>query len=476
MDLFDHAQKAAGDRSAPLAARMRPKKLSEFVGQTHLVGPGKLLRRMIEADRVPSLLFHGPPGTGKTTLAHIIAESTQSHFEQLNAVAAGVADVRRVLAEAEERKKLHGQRTILFIDEIHRFNKAQQDALLKAVEEGLVTFIGATTENPFFAVTGPLLSRARLFRLDPLSPDDLRTLAGRALSDLEQGLGSRRVEVEESALEHLVRTADGDARALLSSLELAVLSTPPGPDGVIRIDREAAAESSQRRVLRYDRDGDFHYDAASAFIKSMRGSDPQAAVYWLARMLKAGEDPRFIARRMVIFASEDVGLADSGALVVADAAARAVEFVGMPECALNLAHAALYLALAPKSNSATRAISAASREVERGVTQGVPLHLRDSHYRGAAELGHGKGYLYPHDYPGHHVRQDYLPEGIKGAIYYEPACEGEERHLVEAWRKRVMEGEGAVEGHEVERSGDVPEGPAPEEGEDEGAGPAKPRG
>ncbi|MDI6869987.1 MAG: replication-associated recombination protein A [Bacillota bacterium] len=436
MDLFDHAQKAAGDRSAPLAARMRPKKLSEFVGQTHLVGPGKLLRRMIEADRVPSLLFHGPPGTGKTTLAHIIAESTQSHFEQLNAVAAGVADVRRVLAEAEERKKLHGQRTILFIDEIHRFNKAQQDALLKAVEEGLVTFIGATTENPFFAVTGPLLSRARLFRLDPLSPDDLRTLAGRALSDLEQGLGSRRVEVEESALEHLVRTADGDARALLSSLELAVLSTPPGPDGVIRIDREAAAESSQRRVLRYDRDGDFHYDAASAFIKSMRGSDPDAALYWMARMLEAGEDPRFVARRIVIHAAEDVGNADPRALLVAVAAAQALEMLGLPEARIPLAQAAVYVATAPKSNASKAAIDAALEAVRKAGDDRVPVHLRDASYPGASRLGHGQGYLYPHDYPEKWVAQRYLPESLADAEFYRPTSSGYEREIAERLKRK----------------------------------------
>jgi putative ATPase len=429
MDLFDHAQQAHGDPAAPLAARMRPRSLAEFAGQQHLIGPGKLLRRMIEADRVPSLLFYGPPGTGKTTLARIIAESTRSHFEQLNAVAAGVADVRRVLAEAEERRKLHGQRTILFIDEIHRFNKAQQDALLKAVEEGLVTFIGATTENPFFAVTGPLLSRARLFRLEPLAPEDLQTLAQRALVDPERGLGNERTEVEPEALAHLVQTADGDARALLASLELAVLSTPPGPDGVIRVDRETAAESSQRRILRYDRGGDFHYDAASAFIKSMRGSDPDAALYWMARMLESGEDPRFVARRIVIHAAEDVGNADPRALLLAVAAAQALELVGLPEGRIPLAEAAVYVATAPKSNASKVAIDAALEAVRSGAGDRVPTHLRDASYPGAARLGHGQGYLYPHDYPEKWVPQRYLPENLADAQFYTPADSGYEQQI-----------------------------------------------
>ena len=431
MDLFDHARQAQEGREAPLAARMRPRSLEEFVGQSDVVGPGKLLRRMIEADRVPSLIFYGPPGTGKTTLARIIAESTRCHFEQLNAVAAGVADVRRVLGEAEERRKLHGQRTILFIDEIHRFNKAQQDALLKAVEEGLVTFIGATTENPFFAVTGPLLSRARLFRLEALAPDELKTLARRALSDPERGLGAYRVEIEEEALDHLVQTADGDARALLGALELAVLSTPPGADGVVRIDRTVAAESSQRRVLRYDRDGDFHYDTASAFIKSMRGSDPDAALYWLARMLEAGEAPRFIARRIVIHAAEDVGNADPRALLVAVAAAQALEMLGLPEARIPLAQAAVYVATAPKSNASKVAIDAALAAVKAATEDRVPVHLRDASYPGAAKLGHGQGYLYPHDYPEKWVAQRYLPESLAGAEFYHPASSGYEQTIAE---------------------------------------------
>ncbi|NPV59531.1 MAG: replication-associated recombination protein A [Actinobacteria bacterium] len=475
MDLFEYRNEELSKEQAPLASRMRPRNLEEFVGQEKVVGEGTYLRKAIGEDRLQTAIFWGPPGSGKTTLASIIANLTRAHFRRLSAVTSGVAEVRALIKEAEDRLAMEGARTILFIDEIHRFNKAQQDALLPAVEKGTIVLIGATTENPYFEVNSALVSRSKVFRLDPLSEDEVRTVVERALADEERGLGGLGLEIEEEALEHIVRMAGGDARIALNTLEAAALLAAE-EGGRRRVDLATAEEAAQRKALLYDKWGDAHYDTVSAFIKSMRGSDPQAAVYWLARMLKAGEDPRFIARRMVIFASEDVGLADSGALVVADAAARAVEFVGMPECALNLAHAALYLALAPKSNSATRAISAASREVERGVTQGVPLHLRDSHYRGAAELGHGKGYLYPHDYPGHHVRQDYLPEGIKGAIYYEPACEGEERHLVEAWRKRVMEGEGAVEGHEVERSGDVPEGPAPEEGEDEGAGPAKPRG
>jgi putative ATPase len=431
MDLFDHAQAEGSGRMAPLAARMRPRTLSDFVGQAHLVGPGKLLRRMIEADRVPSLLFYGPPGTGKTTLARLVAESTRSHFEQLNAVAAGVADVRRVLAEAEERRKLHGRRTILFLDELHRFNKAQQDALLRAVEEGLVTFIGATTENPFFTVTGPLLSRARLFRLEPLSAEELRTIAAQALRDGERGLGTYPVELDGDALDHLVQTADGDARALLSALELAVLSTPVGADGVIRVDREVAAESSQRRILRYDREGDFHYDAASAFIKSMRGSDPDAALYWLARMIEAGEDPRFVARRIVIHAAEDVGNADPRALLVAVAAAQALEMVGLPEARLPLAQAALYVATAPKSNASKAAIDAALEAVREGEADRVPPHLRDASYPGAARLGHGQGYLYPHDYPEKWVAQRYLPENLAQASFYQPASSGYEQTIAE---------------------------------------------
>ena len=475
MDLFEYRKEELSREQAPLASRMRPRNLEEFVGQEKVVGEGTYLRRAIEEDRLLTAIFWGPPGSGKTTLASIIANLTRAHFRRLSAVTSGVAEVRALIKEAEDRLVMEGARTILFIDEIHRFNKAQQDALLPAVEKGTIVLIGATTENPYFEVNSALVSRSKVFRLDPLSEDEVRTVVERALADEERGLGGLGLEIEEEALEHIARMAGGDARIALNTLEAAALLAAK-EGGRQRVGLATAEEAAQRKALLYDKWGDAHYDTVSAFIKSMRGSDPQAAVYWLARMLKAGEDPRFIARRMVIFASEDVGLADSHALLVADAAARAVEFVGMPECALNLAHAALYLALAPKSNSATRAISAASREVERGVTQGVPIHLRDSHYRGAAELGHGKGYLYPHDYPGHHVRQDYLPEGLKGAIYYEPAYEGEERSLVEAWSKRVVEGESTGEGHEMGRSGGVPGRAVSEEGEDEGAWPVNPHG
>ncbi|MGE5508967.1 MAG: replication-associated recombination protein A [Chitinophagales bacterium] len=433
MDLFDHAALSRDDE--PLAARMRPRTLADFVGQAHLVGPGKLLRRMIEADRVPSLIFYGPPGTGKTTLARIIAASTHCQFEQLNAVSSGVSEVRKLLAEAEDRRKLQGRRTILFIDELHRFNKAQQDALLKAVEEGVVTFIGATTENPFFSVIGPLLSRARLFRLEPLTREDLLELGRRALADRERGLGGTPIEVTEEALAHLVECADGDGRAFLTALELAVRSTEP-VSGVIRVDLEVAQESCQRRILRYDRDGDLHYDAASAFIKSMRGSDPDAALYWMARMLEAGEDPRFVARRIVIHAAEDVGNADPRALLVAVAAAQALEMLGLPEARIPLAQAALYVATAPKSNSVVAAIDAAQATVQAAQDDQVPAHLRDASYRGAARLGHGQGYLYPHDFPEHWVAQRYLPENLQDAEFYHPSGSGYEATIAERLKRK----------------------------------------
>lgn len=438
MDLFEYRREELGREQAPLAMRMRPRTLEEFVGQEKVVGEGTYLRKAIEEDRLQTAIFWGPPGSGKTTLAAIIANLTHAHFSRLSAVTSGVAEVRGLIKEAEDRLAMEGSRTILFIDEIHRFNKAQQDALLPAVEQGTIVLIGATTENPYFEVNSALVSRAKIFRLEPLSENDVRTVVERALADSERGLGSLGLEIEDEAVEHIVRTAGGDARSALNTLEAAaLLAVKRGGKG--RIDLAIAEEAAQRRALLYDKWGDSHYDTVSAFIKSMRGSDPHAAVYWLARMLKAGEDPRFIARRMVIFASEDIGLADSFALLVADAAARAVEFVGMPECALNLTHAALYLALAPKSNSATRAIAAASREVEKGETPPVPAHLRDSHYPGAVALGHGEGYLYPHDFPGHYVKQDYLPDSMRGRRYYEPGEEGAERSLAEKWGKRQRE-------------------------------------
>ncbi len=435
MDLFEYRREEMRRGQAPLAMRMRPRTLEEFVGQEKVVGEGTYLRKAIEEDRLQTAVFWGPPGSGKTTLAAIIANLTHANFSRLSAVTSGVAEVRGIIKEAEDRLAMEGTRTILFIDEIHRFNKAQQDALLPAVEQGIIVLIGATTENPYFEVNSALVSRSKIFRLEPLSEEEVRTVVERALSDKERGLGDLGLEVEEEALEHIVRTAGGDARSALNTLEAAAFLAVKS-EGKGRIDLAAAEEAAQRRALLYDKWGDSHYDTISAFIKSMRGSDPHASVYWLARMLKAGEDPRFIARRMVIFASEDVGLADSRALMVADAAARAVEFVGMPECALNLAHAALYLALAPKSNSATRAIAAASREVEKGDTPPVPAHLRDSHYHGAAAWGHGEGYLYPHDFPGHYVRQDYLPESMAGRTYYHPGREGEELSLAEKWIER----------------------------------------
>ncbi|MGE5592109.1 MAG: AAA family ATPase [Betaproteobacteria bacterium] len=425
-------------RDAPLAARMRPRTLDEFVGQEHMVGPGKLLRRAIEADRLTSMILYGPPGTGKTTLAMVIAGMTRSHFEQINAVTAGVADLRRVIAEAEERLGLHGQRTILFIDEVHRFNRSQQDALLPAVENGTVVFIGATTENPFFEVNAPLVSRSRVFRLEPLTDEEIAIILRRALEDCERGLGGFSVEVDSEAFDHIVRMANGDARSALNAIELAVLTTPPDSRGVRHVTLEVAEDSIQRRALVYDHDGDAHYDTISAFIKSMRGSDPDAAVYWLARMVAAGEDPEFIARRIVVQAAEDVGCADPHALLVACAAAWAVKFVGWPEAKLPLAQAAIYVATAPKSNSACVAIGRAMGDVEKERQGRVPVHLRDASYKGAARLGHGVGYKYPHDFPGHFVQQQYLPDELVGRVYYEPSPNGYERHISERlakWRK-----------------------------------------
>jgi putative ATPase len=439
LDLFDHAADERMKTDAPLAARMRPRTVDEIIGQEHILGPGKLLRRAIDADRLfSSLILWGPPGTGKTTLAVAIANSSKSHFETLSAVLAGVADLRRVVAEARERQRMQRQRTILFVDEIHRFNKAQQDALLPHVENGTVILIGATTENPYFEVIGPLLSRSRIFQLQPLSEAQTISLMRRALGDPERGYGQRQVSISEEALEHLAGVAGGDARTALNALELAVESTAMDAVGVIRIDLEAAQESIQRRAIRYDRKGDEHYDTISAFIKSIRGSDPDAALYWLAKMLYAGEDPEFIARRLVIHASEDIGLADPMALVVAVAAAQALQFVGLPEAQLNLAEATLYLATAPKSNSVL-AIGAALKAVEdEGRTQ-VPQHLQDAS-RDAKALEHGKGYLYPHDFPGHHVAQSYLPEAMAGTQFYKPGDQGQEAVIadrVRIWREAL---------------------------------------
>ncbi|MEI8233202.1 MAG: replication-associated recombination protein A [Verrucomicrobiota bacterium] len=420
--------------SAPLAARMRPRNLDEVVGQQHILGPGKLLRRAIEADRISSVLFYGPPGVGKTSLAQVIALSTRSKFERLSGVESSVADIRRVVAEASNRQKTSGKKTILFVDEIHRFNKAQQDVLLPDVESGVIRLIGATTHNPFFYVNSPLVSRSQVFQLEPIAPEELCLLMRRALADTERGLGQWKVKADNDALLHLAVTADGDARKCLNALELGVLTTPPDAEGVIPLTLPAAEESIQRKAVVYDADGDQHYDTISAFIKSMRGSDPDAAVYWLAKMLYAGEDIRFIARRIVICASEDVGLANPEALLVAVAAQQAVEFIGMPEARIPLAHAAITIASSPKSNKAYLAVDAALADVKEGVTLPVPLHLRDTHYKGAQKLGHGEGYQYAHDYEGGYVPQAYLPEGKR---YYQPTENGHERRVKERldyWR------------------------------------------
>ena len=425
-------------RHQPLAARMRPRTLDEFAGQTHILGPGQLLRRAIEADRIQSLIFFGPPGTGKTSLAQIIARQTKSKFERLSGVESNVADMRRVLAAAANRLENTGQPTILFIDEIHRFNKAQQDVLLPDVESGVVRLIGATTHNPFFFVNSPLVSRSQIFELRPLTEDELFSLLQRALADAERGLGYMKIKAEENALRHLAKIADGDARKALNALEIAALTTAPDKKGVVHIDLAAAEQSIQKKAVVYD-DEDAHYDTISAFIKSMRGSDPDAALYWLAKMIHAGEDPRFIARRIVICAAEDVGLADPMALVLANTALQVSEFVGWPEARIPLAEATVYIATANKSNSAYKAIDAALEDVRSGRTLPVPEHLRDTHYQGAERLGHGKGYEYAHDHPGHFVAQDYLGADKH---YYEPTEQGVEKKIkerVEKWRAAFMQ-------------------------------------
>ncbi|HEY3930922.1 MAG TPA: replication-associated recombination protein A [Verrucomicrobiae bacterium] len=426
-------------RNQPLAARMRPRSLDEFAGQTHILAPGQLLHRAIEADRIQSLIFYGPPGTGKTSLAQIIARQTKSKFERLSGVESNVADMRRVLSGAANRLENKGQSTILFIDEIHRFNKSQQDVLLPDVESGVVKLIGATTHNPFFFVNSPLVSRSQIFELRPLGEEELFSLLQRALKDEERGLGYMKISADENALRHLAKISDGDARKALNALEIAALTTAPGKNGVVQITLDVAEQSIQKKAVVYDGDGDAHYDTISAFIKSMRGSDPDAALYWLAKMVHAGEDPRFIARRIVIHAAEDVGLADPMALVLANAAFQAAEFIGWPEARIPLAEATIYIATAPKSNSTVMAIGAAMKDVESGRTLAVPEHLRDSHYSGAKKLGHGEGYKYAHDFEGHFVPQDYL-----GAdrIYYEPTEQGVEKKIkerVEKWRAQFSE-------------------------------------
>jgi putative ATPase len=416
---------------------MRPRTLDEFVGQAQVVGPGTVLRRAIEQDQLSSAIFWGPPGCGKSTLAMLIARHTSAQFDTFSAVLSGVAEVRKAVAAARERRRATGRRTILFVDEIHRFNKSQQDAFLPHVEDGTIILIGATTENPYFEVNTPLISRSRIFRFEALRDEDIRDLLRRAVTDEERGLGALRAELTPEAEQHLVLVANGDARNALSALETAVLAAEPDAEGARRVTLELAEEAIQRRALAYDKDGDQHYDVISAFIKSMRGSDPDAAVYWLHRMLAAGEDPRFICRRMLVHAAEDVGLADPMALVVAASAAQALEWVGLPEAQIPMTEAAIYIAAAPKSNAVVRAIGKV-REDLRTLPQGpVPIHLRDTSYRGARKLGHGEGYRYAHDYPGGYVAQRYIPEGAASGPYYEPTEHGNEaeiRKRLERWR------------------------------------------
>ena len=425
MDLFADQRRANRSRVEPLAVRMRPRSLDEFVGQRAFLGEGKLLRRMLEADRITSALFYGPCGTGKTSLAHVIAATTKSHFAHVNAGSVGVKEIREILGDARERLETDGRRTILFVDELHRFNRAQQDVLLNDVEKGLIILIGATTENPFFAVNAPLISRSQIFQFEPLSSDDVKRLMHLALTDTERGLGAYAATLTNEAADHLATTSDGDARRALTALEIAVVSQADRGRGgqSIVIDLETAAESIQRKAIQYDKMGDCHYDAISAMIKSIRGSDPDASVYWLAQMLEAGEDPRYIARRIVIAAAEDIGNADPQGLVVAQAAADATQMIGLPECRLPLAQAAIYLACAPKSNASAKAVWAAAEDVRSGRTIPVPKHLRSTGYAGAKELGSGEGYRYPHDADDGIVPQDYL--GIE-RVYYTPTDRGAE--------------------------------------------------
>ena len=429
MDLFDYMRENAMEKESPLASRLRPRTLDEVVGQQHIIGKDKLLYRAIKADKLGSVIFYGPPGTGKTTLAKVIANTTQADFKQINATVAGKKDMEEVVTEAKNNMGMYGRRTILFVDEIHRFNKGQQDYLIPFVEDGTLTLIGATTENPYFEVNGALLSRSRIFELKPLEKDDIKQLIYRAVTDSERGMGTYRVKIEEDAADFLADTANGDARAALNAVELGVLTTERSEDGLIHIDLAAAQECIQKRAVRYDKDGDNHYDTISAFIKSMRGSDPDAAVYYLARMLYAGEDIKFIARRIMICASEDVGNADPQALNVAVSAALAAERIGLPEAQIILSQAASYVACAPKSNAAYVAIQNAMENVKTTRTMPVPVHLQDRHYKGAAKLGHGEGYKYAHDYPKHYVKQQYLPDGMEGTVFYEPSDNGYEKQI-----------------------------------------------
>ena len=431
MDLFDYMRANTMEKESPLASRMRPTTLDEVVGQKHILGKDKLLYRAIKADKLGSVIFYGPPGTGKTTLAKVIANTTSARFEQINATVAGKKDMEEIVKNAKDSIGMYGQKTILFVDEIHRFNKSQQDYLLPFVEDGTITLIGATTENPYFEVNNALLSRSRIFELKPLEKQDIRELVMRAVYDTEKGMGTYGADITDEAADFLADVANGDARAALNAVELGILTTDKSDDGKIHITIDVAAECIQKRVVRYDHDGDNHYDTISAFIKSMRGSDPDAAVYYLARMLYAGEDVKFIARRIMICASEDVGNADPNALVVAVSAAQAVERIGMPESQIILSQAAAYVATAPKSNAAYMGIAKAMKTVADTRTMPVPAHLQDRHYKGAEKLGHGLGYKYAHDYPNHYVTQQYLPDGVEGMRFYEPSENGYEKKIRE---------------------------------------------
>ena len=434
MDLFEYMREQQKETEAPLASRLRPTTLDEMVGQQHIIGKDKLLYRAIKADKLSSIILYGPPGTGKTTLAKVIAHTTSAEFLQINATSAGKKDMEEVIAQAKNNQGMYGRKTILFIDEIHRFNKGQQDYLLPFVEDGTIILIGATTENPYFEVNGALLSRSIIFELKSLSKDDIRTLILRAVNDREKGLGAYDAVIDDDALEFLADVANGDARAALTAIELGVLTTERSADGKIHITLAVASECIQKRVVKYDKSGDNHYDTISAFIKSMRGSDPDAAVYYLAKMLYAGEDIKFIARRIMICASEDVGNADPMALTVAVSASQAVERIGMPEAQIILSQAVTYVATAPKSNASYIAITDAMASVKRTKTT-VPPHLQDAHYKGAEKLGHGTGYKYAHDYPGHYVEQQYLPDEIKDARFYEPGDLGYEKKIKEHLQK-----------------------------------------
>ena len=441
MDLFEYMRQQQKESESPLASRMRPTTLEEVVGQQHIIGKDKLLYRAIKADKISSIIFYGPPGTGKTTLAKVIANTTSAEFMQINATSAGKKDMEEVVAKAKDNQGMFNKKTILFIDEIHRFNKGQQDYLLPYVEDGTIVLIGATTENPYFEVNGALLSRSVRFELKKLSNDDIKELLRRAVTDVEKGMGSYNAKIDEDALDFLADVSNGDARAALTAIELGVLTTDRSEDGIIHIDINVASECIQKRVISYDKTGDNHYDTISAFIKSMRGSDPDAAVYYLARMLYAGEDVRFIARRIMILASEDIGNADPMAMVVAAACAQEVERVGMPESQIILAQAVTYMASAPKSNAAYEAIAKAMTCVKETKTPPIPTHLQDTHYKSAGKLGHGVGYKYAHAYPNHYVKQQYLPDGLEDESFYEPSDNGYEATIKEYFRKIKGESE-----------------------------------